>query len=597
MHRIIPAALAAVLLGFTPARSEAPQYTVEQYLNIRSAWGGRFMPDRDQVLFLSDLTGEAQVYLVSAQGGWPRQLTFFRDGATGATVSPDGLHILVSADAGGNECDQFYLTSPLGEAPVRVTPSDSAIYTFGGWSDDNTRFAFTSNERDPRFFDVYIHEIDRGESRLIYQRDSWLSCMGWLPGDRFLMVSDDRSREGLIVVDVETGGDRLLTQFEQRGAPEAPEGSGDGAVADPQAGSRGTVVSADGRLMVHAATVDGYTELKITDLPQGLDIPPPPLPPGQYSDLAFSRDNTRMIFTYSSPQQNSDVWIYHLDRAELTRVTRSGMAGIDPASLVRPLAVEYPSFDGLMIPGLLYLPHGAQPGDSLPTVVKMHGGPASQSLPCLSPVVQYFVHRGIAVFEPNVRGSAGFGREYSRLDDREKRLDAVRDMEYATYWLVEQGWSHPQRLGIMGDSYGGYMVLAALTEQPDLWACGVDIVGIANFVTFLERTGPWRRASREAEYGSLETHRDLLTAISPIHKVDRVQAPLLVVQGANDPRVPVSEAEQIVKALKRRGRPVEYLLYPDEGHGFTKLSNMLDAYPKIAAFMLENIATGRPAGQ
>jgi dipeptidyl aminopeptidase/acylaminoacyl peptidase len=196
----------------------------------------------------------------------------------------------------------------------------------------------------------------------------------------------------------------------------------------------------------------------------------------------------------------------------------------------------------------------------------------------------------VAVFEPNVRGSAGYGRDYSHLDDREKRFDAVADVEYAARWLVEQGWAHPRKLAIMGDSYGGYLVLAALTEQPHLWACGVDVVGIANFITFLERTGPWRRASREAEYGSLEGHPDLLNAISPIHKVDRIQAPLMVVQGANDPRVPVSEAEQIVKALRRRGRPVEYLLYRDEGHGFTKLANMLDAYPKMVDFMLNHLA-------
>ncbi|RJP82244.1 MAG: S9 family peptidase [Candidatus Zixiibacteriota bacterium] len=617
MKRILPLlALLALTAATLPA--QIPQYSFEQYLNIRSAWGGQIFPAGERVLFLSDITGVGQAYLVDGPGAWPQQISFFPDGCKGATVSRDGRFLFLAADAGGNERNQMYMTSPRGEAPRRVSYRDDAIYHFGGWSWDNTRFAYTSNERDSRFFDVYVYDLGWGPSHLVYQKNQSLNCLGWSPDDRWLVVSEEESNSNnnLYLVDVKTGEERLLTphagQALYQNVVWMPDARGFYLVSDQDrefAGlayydlNRGELewietpdwdvneiaLSQDGSLLAWTVNVDGYMQMTIRDLYTGGNLPAPPLPEGIISGFKFSRDNSRLIFNFNNPTHTTDVWMYRLHTGELTRVTESTLAGIDPATLVRPRLVHYPSFDGRLIPGFLYLPLGAQQGDSLAVVVKLHGGPESQAMPYLSVTTQYFLNRGLAVFEPNVRGSTGYGKVYTHLDDVAKRLDSVEDMEYAARWLVEQGYAHPRRLAVYGGSYGGYMVLAALTEQPDLWACGVDIVGIANFVTFLERTGPWRQANREAEYGSLERDRQFLVSISPLHKVNRIKAPLMVVQGANDPRVPQHESDQIVQALKRRKVPVQYLLYEDEGHGLAKLSNRLDAYPKVADFLLQHL--------
>jgi dipeptidyl aminopeptidase/acylaminoacyl peptidase len=245
--------------------------------------------------------------------------------------------------------------------------------------------------------------------------------------------------------------------------------------------------------------------------------------------------------------------------------------------------VRYPTFDGRQIPAFLYLPHGEQ--RNLPVVINVHGGPEGQSRPWFNPTIQYLVSRGYGVLDPNVRGSSGYGHEYQSLDDVRLRMDSVADLRHAALWLSESGIADPQRIAVMGASYGGFMVLSAITTYPDLWAVAVDIVGIANFVTFLENTGPWRRKLRESEYGNLENDRAFLEQISPIRSVDRITAPLFVVHGANDPRVPVGEAEQIVSALRAREVPVEYLRFADEGHGLIKRTNRLVAYPAIARFL------------
>jgi dipeptidyl aminopeptidase/acylaminoacyl peptidase len=218
-------------------------------------------------------------------------------------------------------------------------------------------------------------------------------------------------------------------------------------------------------------------------------------------------------------------------------------------------------------------------------LVYPHGGPESQSRPTFSALFAYLLNRGYAIFAPNVRGSSGYGTRFMNLDNVRKRMDSVQDLARGAFWLRESGKVDPKRLAIYGGSYGGFMVLATLTNYPELFAAAVDVVGIANFVTFLEHTGPYRRAAREAEYGSLERDREFLQSISPIHQVDRIRTPLMVIHGANDPRVPVGEAEQIVAALRDRSVPVEYLRYEDEGHGIIKLSNRLDVYPRIADFL------------
>jgi dipeptidyl aminopeptidase/acylaminoacyl peptidase len=259
-------------------------------------------------------------------------------------------------------------------------------------------------------------------------------------------------------------------------------------------------------------------------------------------------------------------------------------------SFVAPALVHYPTFDTTddsnprQIPAWFFQPR-SHAGAPVPAILLVHGGPEGQTRPYFHPLIQYFLQRGYAVFAPNVRGSTGYGKAYSHLDDVEKRMDSVADLAHAARWLQEQPGVDGDRLVVYGGSYGGFMVLSALCTYPDLWAAGVDIVGISSFTTFLENTSDYRRAHREAEYGSLDTDREFLESISPINHVDEITAPLIVIHGANDPRVPLSEAEQLVAALTARNVAVEFIVFDDEGHGIAKLKNKLVAYPAIADFL------------
>ncbi len=344
----------------------------------------------------------------------------------------------------------------------------------------------------------------------------------------------------------------------------------------------------DGKRMALVTNENGYSRLKLFDTAAGWDsrreLPVPALPECTIPEITWSRDGKRLALTLNTADDAPDIWIWDIEEQILWRATRSSLGGIPQHTLVQPELVHYPTFDGLEIPAFLYLPQHRQAA-KLPVVIYVHGGPESQSRPIFNPVIQYFVAHGFGVLAPNVRGSTGYGYHYQSLDDVRLRMDSVADLQQAVYWLRDRGIADPQHIAVMGGSYGGFMVLAAITTYPDLWAAAVDIVGIANFVTFLENTGPWRRKLREAEYGSLENDRAFLEQISPIRHVDRIAAPLFVVHGANDPRVPVGEAEQIVAALRSRNVPVEYMRFEDEGHGLIKRANRLLAYPAIAHFL------------
>jgi dipeptidyl aminopeptidase/acylaminoacyl peptidase len=269
------------------------------------------------------------------------------------------------------------------------------------------------------------------------------------------------------------------------------------------------------------------------------------------------------------------------------------LAGIPADSFVAPELVFYPSFDGTTIPAYLYVPPGVTDDRSTPVLVYAHGGPEVQERPYFDAVFQYFLNAGYAVFAPNFRGSAGYGKTYADADNVEHRMDAVRDVFEGWWYLGERPWCDRFKMAIYGSSYGGFMVLSQLTQEPYHWAAGIDVVGIANFPTFLENTGPWRVSLREDEYGSLTEDRELLEAISPVNHIHSIRSPLMVIHGANDPRVPVSEADQIVEAARMilGEDKVVYLRYEDEGHGLSKMKNRLDAYPKMVAFLEEAFAT------
>jgi dipeptidyl aminopeptidase/acylaminoacyl peptidase len=351
-------------------------------------------------------------------------------------------------------------------------------------------------------------------------------------------------------------------------------------------------VSGDGRYLARVDNVDGYGELTLLDRKTGKTAPVPGIPKGLVTSFNWAEQKNLLAFTFVNDSHPADIWTWDVEKKALAQVTRSALGGIPASTFSDAELVSYTTFDGRSIPGFLQLPPGARKDGSLAVIVSVHGGPESQSRPFFSGLSQYFLSRGYGIFAPNIRGSTGYGKAFTHLDDVEKRGDSIQDVIYAARFLKESGWADPRKVVVMGGSYGGYMTLAALSMHPDEFAAGIDIVGIANFESFLKNTGAWRVRFREAEYGSLEKDLETLRKWSPIHYADRIKAPLFVIQGANDPRVPQSEAEQIVESIRKRNGVVEYLLFPDEGHGLAKLPNRIKAYTAVADFLDKHVQGG-----
>lgn len=590
----------------------ASQPDLHRYLNVRSSTGGTLRRDGRRLAFLNDTTGVFQVWTVDGPGLWPEQRTFYPDRITFVSYSPTSDDLIFGMDEGGNEQDQFYLMDDEGLTVRPLTAMPGAKHMWGAWSHDGRHIAFTATRDNPAEFYPYVMDLASGEIRRVAELPGYNVVASWMPGDEALIVIrfTSNANSDLFCLDLATGEVRHLTPHEgdilYRAVEPLPDGSGlllltdEGrdflnlALYDLTAGEvhflgehrwdqEELALTPDGRRLAIVSNEDGYGVLQIRDLQRETRRTVEGLPRGILAGLTIGRDGRTFLLTVTSPTEALNVWAVDAESGTVTRWTASSLATLPPDALVEPELVHSRSFDGLVIPAFYFKPKEAT--GPLPVVIDIHGGPESQRRPLFSPVTQYLVSQGYAVFAPNVRGSTGYGKIYMHLDDIYKRMDSVADIRAAYDWLVREGGAAPDKIAVYGGSYGGFMVLSALTTYPDLWAAGVDIVGIANFVTFLENTSAYRRKVREAEYGSLERDRDFLQRISPLTHVDRITAPLMVIHGANDPRVPVGEAEQIVAALRERNVPVAYLCYPDEGHGFARLENRLDAYPKVAAFL------------
>ncbi len=521
-----------------------------------------------------------------------------------------------------------------------LTRQPKAIHNFGGWSHDGDRVAFSANRDDPSRFDLYVQRVGETEARLVQKGPGgYYLPLGWSPDDRWLLAyrMESNFNQDLYAVDAVTGEARHLTPHKGDAQYESACWSADGksvfcastaggrdlaafARIDVASGkntypinteheTEAVLASPKGRWLARLLNAGGKSVLHLDNLETHVTLSPPGLPLGVISQVEFSRDDSKLAFAFDGPRHNPDVWVWDLHASRLRQLTHSSRAGIPFGTFVEPEVIHYKTFDDRTIPAWWYPPHprplspkgrgekdrhpsppggegqGVR-GDRLPPVIVYpHGGPESQTRPNFSAIFQFFLARGYAVLAPNVRGSTGYGTAFMNLDNTTKRMDSVTDLAHAAYWLRDQKKGDAKRLAVYGGSYGGFMVLAQVTHYPDLWAAGINVVGICNFVTFLEKTGAYRRAHREQEYGNLREHREFLERISPLHHVGKIKCPMLVIHGANDPRVPVEEAEQIVAALKKRNIPVEYLRYEDEGHGLAKLKNRLDAYPKMADFL------------
>ena len=671
-----------VAIVFCLSVSAQNNYTIQQYLNIRSASSPALSPDGKRLFYLTNVTGTSQIWMIDLPSGAPKQITNYDDNIGFVKFSPKGGGVVFGKAKGGDENTQFFWMKPDGTGIKELTANPKVRHNFGDWSADGSRIYYASNKRDKNFFDVYAMNIADGKEELLYQSDGNNDFAAADNSGRRIIVSRSGTElsldNNLYLIDVESKKETLLTAHTGSAQFGAVHFVADGivfahndkrefyslaqlklknAAGKDWSDTNREVriidetnwdvddIEANGNMFAYTLNREGFSELYlrrfetggkplITTIDKKAELVKLPAN-GVVGGLNFSENGKFLAFTFNSSKNNADVWLYDLEKKSLTQITKSDRAGIDSNSFVEPQLIKFKTFDGREIPAWYYEPQGnasAENKDSeetpsatkekkpksasiyetekrkteikeiykkwlqkdvtywietkkLPVIVSVHGGPEGQERPTFNPLYQYYLSRGYAILATNVRGSTGYGKTYTHLDDVYKREDSIKDLAFAAQWLKTSGGADAKRIGIMGGSYGGYATLAAITLYPEIWAAAVDTVGIANWESFFKNTSGYRKRQREVEYGMADKDAEFLRSISPINKVNKIKTPLFVIAGKNDPRVPYTEAEQIVKALKDRNAVVQYKLYDDEGHGIAKLKNRLDLYPQVADFL------------
>ncbi len=606
--------------GDAPASDELTA-SVTRMARVGRAFSPTFSPDGKRIAFVSDLSGTPQIWTVSSEDNWPDQITAFDDPVGGVIWSPDGAWLMFSLLPGGGLNSQIYLVRPDGSGLRRLTDGGKDNNWLGDWTPDSKAVTLASNRANPAGgMDAYLANVESGELRLVSRNSGVGQFEDVSRNGRRAVLSRQASRgdNDLFLVNVADGREARMTPHEGRaefgGAQFADEGtvyfvSNGGRdrfalarvriQADGSAAAMEVVAARDdadlgdfeineqGTMAALLWNVAGRNQLAFLDLATGQLTRGPELPADLARGLTFSADGKLIVTTLLGSAAPSDVWVLDVANNSFQQVTRSPHAGVDLGKLVRPELVTFAAHDGLPLSGWLYRPPGRSgPG---PVVLSFHGGPEGQEVPAFRSDYQALLLQGIAVFAPNVRGSAGFGKKFVNLDNGALRVNGVRDIKACVDYVVQAGVADPKRIGIMGGSYGGYMVMAGLTEFPGLFAAGANLFGVVNFKTFFAHTEPWMAAISTVEYGDPVKEAEMLASLSPIHKVDRVIAPTIVLHGANDTNVPVVEAEQVVESLKKRGVPVEYVLFPDEGHGWRKVPNRIRSTVAIVRWFSQHL--------
>ena len=615
----VSVALASVMLAACAERDDASgpvsddpgmvgdlEATVASMAGIGWAIAPTFSPDGNRVAYVSSETPAPQVWIHDRQAGASHQVTFFDDTVSAVEWSPAGNRLAVAVAPGGGMNVQIYLTPADRFEPRLITAGGKTNNWLSSWSKDGRYLAFSSNAEDPASMHSYIYDTANGETSLLSRNDGIGRVSSLSPNGLRAIVNRVKSRgdNNLYLIDTPSGREQLLTPHEGV----AVSGSGKfvdddtvllntnidremialGRIEIDSEGNIGDLSFIAGRddaelsdfeivdeqsKAILAWNNSGKSELAILDLDTDSMRAGPALPAEIAGSLTASPDSMHVAMSISGSASPPDVWLLDVETGAFSRITSSPHDGVDLASLVRPELRRYKAHDGLELTGWLYMPAGAS--GPVPTVTSFHGGPEGQERPRFRSTYQALLVSGIAVFAPNVRGSSGFGKTFVNLDNGALRFDGIRDIESTVGYLVSAGIADPEHIGIMGGSYGGYMVMAGLAHYPDLFSAGANLFGVVNFETFFANTEPWMAAISTIEYGDPVTEADLLRRLSPIHMVDEVVAPTIVLHGANDTNVPVVEAEQVVESLESRGVPVKYVLFPDEGHGWRKTENRI----------------------
>lgn len=591
---------------------------LNRYQNTRSASVAGWTAD-GCLLVGTRFAETSQVHRVCEPLGMREQLTFYPEPLAGVVAAPaesgrDGF--VFAKDTGGDEFSQLSWFDLDTREATLLTDGKRSQNRGALFSRDGALLAYSSTSRNGSDTDIWVRDMATGQARVVVDAGGSWFAQDFSPDGTHLLVtryvSINEAYPG--EVDLATGE---LTLFPVDGGKAAfgafryaPDGESVYFVSDEPADGRdsefmtlrfhdprsgelrdlsghipwdvqGFAIAPDGRHLAYVTNEDGIDRLRVLALPGHAEVSLPALPVGLIGGLDFSADGRRLALTLNSATSPSDSYVVDLAARELVRWTRSEVGGLDPDGFVTPTLIRYPTFDSVdgerrTIPAFYYRPAGVPDDRPLPVVINIHGGPESQSRPGFNPTAQFLANElGVAMLVPNVRGSSGYGKTWLTLDNAEKREDSVRDIGALLDWIEAQPGLDADRVGVYGGSYGGYMVLATMATYPERIRAGVDIVGISHFGTFLQNTEDYRRDLRRAEYGD---ERDpaiaaLFERISPLNNANRITAPLFVAQGRNDPRVPWTEAEQIVEAVRGNGQPVWYLLFADEGHGFRKKAN------------------------
>ncbi|MFN2603335.1 MAG: prolyl oligopeptidase family serine peptidase [Gemmatimonadaceae bacterium] len=602
----------------TPVESTSlpAQYTMEDFYANASFGGASWSPDAKNILVSSNISGIWNAYTIPAGGGTPVPLTRSKTNSI-FTISyfPADERILYSSDEGGNELTHIYVRNPDGTTQD-LTPGPKLKANFQGWAGDDKSFFVSTNERDERFFDLYEITLDGYKRTLVYKNTDGFDLGPVSRDKRFLAMSKSKTSTDadIYLYDLRANTTRNITEHsgEMTNAPAdfSPDGSRLLYVSDAGgefASLRAYDIASGAKTVVYAQSWDvlgaeyskggkyltvyvNEDSRSIARLLDAVTLKPvvlPDMPTGLVKDVSISGKDDALAFYATDGSAPNDLYAATIGSAP-KRLTNALNAKIRREDLVVPRVARFKSYDGLEVPGVLYVPHQVSSQNKAPALVLVHGGPGGQAQVGYSALVQGLVNHGYVVFDINNRGSSGYGKTFFKMDDRKHGEADLGDVVASKALLVSTGVVDPQRIGILGGSYGGYMTLAALTLQPNAFKVGVDMFGISNWIRTLTNIPPWWESFKAALYmemGDPKTDSVRLHRISPLFNANNIKAPLMVLQGANDPRVLKVESDEIVAAAKKNGVPVEYIVFPDEGHGFVKKANQITGYTAVIAFL------------
>jgi dipeptidyl aminopeptidase/acylaminoacyl peptidase len=619
------AIICAIALLFPDARAHAQtatntsssvkRYSIEQFMRTVRIGGADFSPDDQEILFHNNQSGIFNVYAIAVAGGTPRQLTHsIKESTYAVDYLPDG-RFLYRYDRGGNENDHLYVLE--GGKERDLTPGDKVKAAFLGWNAAKSAFYFMVNGRDPHFFDIFKMDVKSFQPTLLYQDTN---------GYQFGAISRDEKWIAFEKPNTTSDSDIYLYDLDGKTMKHISPHEGDASYSPADfdaeskslyyltddggefkylarynlaSGKKETIEKSDwdimyayfsrhGKYRVLAVNDDAHTRINVIETASGKAVPLPKLPNGDITGVTISDDEKLMAFYLNGDRSPANLYVYDFATEKARKLTSSLNPEIAADDLVESEVVRFKSFDGMTIPNVLYRPHGATAAHRAPALVWVHGGPGGQTRTGYSPLLQYLVNHGYAVLGINNRGSSGYGKTFFTADDRKHGHEPLWDCVEAKKYLKSLDYVDQDKIGIIGGSYGGYMVLAALAFKPEEFNVGVDIFGVANWIRTLESIPPYWESQRKALYkeiGDPKTDREMLKEVSPVFHADKITKPLIVLQGANDPRVIKPESDDIVNAIKKKGGIVEYVVFDNEGHGFTKKENETRGYQAILEFL------------